>query len=290
VDIPGVEPPPGRRAVVLDGRVVGPGYLTALGVGLLAGRDVREADLDGPPVAIVSESFIRRFRPDSPAIGWTLTVAGRQAMVVGVATDARYVVQDAEPEPLVYLSRRRAEVSGPIHVTVRGEFPSGLGASVADVVMTSFPGARRPELRRVRETLDEALLPQRMGALLVGTMGLGALLLSTVGLYGLVHYTVSRDTHELGVRLALGGGRRDVVRVVLQKGFRLAAFGTAAGVLFALLAAPALRPFLGDVSPADPVTYVAVVACFAVVALVASWVPARRALSIDATEALRGGD
>ena len=104
----------------------------------------------------------------------------------------------------------------------------------------------------------------------------------------LFQFTVARDTHELGVRLALGGGRRDLVLVVLRKGFRLVAIGTVIGVALALLVAPGLEMFLSGVSPSDPLTYGAVVACFGLVSVFASWLPARRALRIEAIEALRG--
>lgn len=193
-------------------------------------------------------------------------------------------MQDPDPDPLVYASRT-VENRGPWQGILRAADPASVSTAVGKLVRAVFPGARAPRLRTVDTVLDDALLPQRIGSVLVGAMGLGALLLASVGLYGLVHYTVTRDTHELGVRLALGGGRGDLLRIVLAKGFRLVAIGV--GV--ALLVAPALGPFLGEVSPFDPVTYGLVVACFAVVAAAASWLPARRTQTIDPAEALRGG-
>ena len=164
----------------------------------------------------------------------------------------------------------------------------GITNEVEGIVTAIVPGHQRVRLRTPREILNGALLPQRMGALIVGAMGIVALFLAAVGLYGLIQFTVARDTHELGVRLALGGGRRDLAVVVLRKGLRLVAIGTVIGVGLALFAAPGLEMFLSGVSPSDPLTYGAVVACFGLVSALASWLPARRALRIEATEALRG--
>jgi ABC-type antimicrobial peptide transport system permease subunit len=232
---------------------------------------------------------MERFRSEGDPLGWSVEVSGVAVQVVGVAADARYIVQDVDPDPILYLSRSDDD-AGPVVLTIRAGAPGDLSSDVADVIRSVIPGMPRPPRMRVaREVIDDALLPQKVGSVLIGVMGLAALLLAAVGLYGLIHFTVTRDAHELGVRLALGGGRRDLATIVLRKGFTLAAIGTAAGVVVSLLAAPALGGFLGEVSPADPVTYAMVVACFTVVALIASWIPARRALRIDATEALRGG-
>ena len=142
--------------------------------------------------------------------------------------------------------------------------------------------------RGARQTLRGGLFPQRMGALIVGAMGLTALLLAAVGLYGLIQFTVTRDTHDLGVRLALGGTPAHVLGVVLRKGLLLVVTGVAVGVATALVATPSLGGFLVGVSPRDPLTYGVVVLSFSAVALAASWLPARRTLRIPPTEALRG--
>lgn len=287
IEVPGVLPPQGQDRHVVDARVVGAGYLHVAGIPLRAGRDLLPADdRSGSRVAVVSEAFLRAFRTNGEAVGWSFEVEGEPVRVVGVAADARYVVQDAEPDPLIYLSRSGRALPAPV-VTLRAGAFDALARRVGELVAADFPEHRPVELRTARDVLDDSMLPQRVGAWLIGGMGLAALLLASVGLYGLMHFTVARDRHEMGVRLALGGGRRHLMLRVLRKGFQLAGVGTLLGLAMALAAAPALGTFLSGVSPADPLTYGAVLACFSIVALLASVIPARRVLRIEPTEALR---
>lgn len=289
LEVPGLEPPPGQDAWTVDARRVGADYLRTVGISLRGGRDLTEADArDGPPVAVVSDAFVRRFWPDGTALGRSLRVGGESVRVVGIAEDARYLAQDDTPDPLMYLSLAGAAPTVPV-VTFRAAEPEGLAAEVASVVARWVPGEPPPDIRSARSVLDDALLPQRLGASLVGVMGLAALLLAVVGLYGLVRYSVARHTPELAVRVALGGSGRDVLLVVLRRGFTLAAVGMALGAVAALLLTPALEGFLGQVGARDPAVYAVSLAAFAVVSFVASWLPARRASAIEPARALREG-
>lgn len=288
VDIAGVLPPPDQDAVRVDVHRVGAGYLGTVGIDVRAGRDFVLADeAGGPPVAVVSQAFVDRYWPGQEAVGRSFAAGGTTVRVIGVAADARYVVQDETPDPLVYLSLA-GRTPGTVVLTLRSTSPETLTGTVRQVVAAALPGHPAVELRPARRTLHVALFPQRIGAVLVGGMGLAALFLAAVGLYGLIQFTVSRDRHELGVRLALGGSRSDLLAVVLRKGFALVAAGTALGAALALVAAPALRPFLAGVSPRDPGTYAAVVLVFGAVGLLASWLPARRAGPIQPSSVLRG--
>jgi predicted permease len=288
VEIPGVEPPGDVDQLLVDHRVVGPGYLATVGVPLLSGRDITaEDDRSGASVAVVTEAFRRQYWAGEAAVGRSFVARGELVTVVGVAADARYIVQDETPDPLVYLSRGRRVVEV-AHVAVRAIDPLGATQEIEAALGTLMPERSRLRLTRARTVFDDALLPQRMAVLIVGAMGFTALVLAAVGLYGLIQFTVSRDTNELGVRLALGGRPRHVAIVVVRKGFALAAIGTASGVGISLLLMPSLSAFLSGVSPFDPLTYGSVVACFTVVAALASWLPARRALRLDAGAALRG--
>lgn len=287
ITLPGVPPPAELDAWVVDGRRVGAGYLGALGVEVEAGRDFTAADEDeGLTVAVVSAAFVRRFFPDADAMGRVILVDDEPVSIIGVAKDARYVVQDDTPDALVYLSRAGA-VWPSVQVTLTGAAPATAVGAVQAVVSASVPGHRRVILTSARQVMRDALLPQRMAALIIGAMGVIALLMAAVGLYGLVQFTVARDTRELGIRIALGGGGRDVVFSVVRKGFALVGLGTGIGVAAALVLAPGLGTFLVGVGPADPVTYLGVIATFTVVAVVASWAPARRALRLDPIVVLR---
>lgn len=290
VGVPGVDPPPGLDAHMVDVHVVDEGYLDAVGVSIVEGRGIASTDLEGMDRSVVvSMAFRDRFLGPGAAVGRIIDVGGAPATVVGVAGDTRYVIQDDSPDPLLYLSRAPAGASSGASralVVVAGPQPETLAPAITAVVAATVSADARVQLTTARESLDNALLPQRMGVLIVGAMGLAALFLSAVGLYGLVQFTVARQTRELGVRLALGGGRLDLARVVLRKGLVLVAVGIAIGAGIGVLLLRGLTPFLNGVSPTDPLTYATVVLSFVVVALVASWLPARRVLRIEPTSAL----
>lgn len=289
IQVPGVQPPAGEDAFVVDGRRVGAGWLEAAGIPLVAGRAATEREArEGPQVAVVSEAFAHRFWPDGDAVGRTFSTAEGPVRVVGVARDVQYLVQHADPDPVVYLSLAGG-VPPVAQVLVRASEPEGHAGEIRRVVARHLPARPAPTLRTPRETLDAALLPQRLGAAVVGTMGLAALFLAAVGLYGLIQFTVTRHRHELAVRRALGGSRSSVLAAVLRRGLVLVGMGVALGVPLAALGARALSGFLLGVSPVDPLTYGTVLGVFAVVALLASWRPARRAARIEPAQALREG-
>jgi predicted permease len=287
VEVPGVAPPPGLDAHVVDVRLVDDSYLSAIGVSLAEGRGVSTSDLTASDRAVVvSVAFRDRFMGEEPAVGRIIRVGGSAATVVGVARDIRFLIQDDTPDPLLYLSTPLDTPLAAPTIVLRADRPAELETSVTAALASTVSGDARVQLRWARETLDAALLPQRMGVLIVGAMGLAALFLSAVGLYGLVQFTVARQTRELGVRLALGGGRLDLATVVLRKGLLLVGIGTVTGVAIGAITMRGLTPFLNDISPTDPLTYGAVVTSFLFVALLASWLPARKALRIEPKEAL----
>ncbi|NNM32728.1 MAG: FtsX-like permease family protein, partial [Gemmatimonadetes bacterium] len=173
-------------------------------------------------------------------------------------------------------------------IAFRANQPLTLAGQVRDVVARHLPDRGVPTLTTPRDVLNNALLPQRLGAVVVGGMGIAGLFLACVGLYGLVQFTVARQRHELAVRRALGGSRREILTGVLGKGLRVVLVGVVLGLVVAAFAARALSGFLIGVSPTDPLTYGAVAGLFVLVALVASWLPAHRAASIEPSQVLRG--
>jgi hypothetical protein len=286
VEIPGVDPPAGASGFVVDVRRVAPGWHEAVGVDVMAGRSFERGDEVGPPRdAVVNAAFAARFLDDG--VGRTIAVDGATLRVVGVVADVRYVLQDDSPDPLVHLPLPDDAVGNVQVVFGSATPPGGHTSAIRSIVGELRPGLREPEVVTVRRVLTEALLPQRLGVVVVGTMGGVALLLAAVGLYGLVQFSVRIGVKALGIRLVLGGGRASVVRSVLRSGFRHVAIGLAAGTGAALLVTPALRPFLQGVAPYDPVTYALVVGLFALVGLGACLAPALRAARIDPAETLR---
>jgi len=288
IRMPGVDPPPGREEWTVDVRRIGGGYLEVLNVPLLAGRPFTAAEVrDGSGVAVVSRAFTDRWG-EAASVGRTLEVGGRIVRVVGVAGDARFIVQDPSPDPLVYLPARHPAPREADAVLLRANDPLGSARGVTGVVGRLFPNRSAPVLRTPRQVLRQALFPQRVALVLVGGMGLVALLLASLGLYGVVQLAVTRDRRQLGVRRALGGGPSALLGSVLRRGFVVAAVGTGVGLGLAALLAPGVAPLLVAVSPRDPLTFVVVAVAFLAVALLASVLPAARALAIDPAEVLRG--
>jgi hypothetical protein len=267
---------------------VGAGYFEAVGIELLAGEGFPVEDQgEMPSTVVVNRAFVERFLAAGDAVGRSIEIDGVTVRVLGVSRDARTLLQDDVPDPVVYLPLGPGPVTARTVIYRSEADPLALAPAVQAAIRSLLPAHPRVVIRTVRDVLSDALVPQRVGAVVVGVMGLVAVLLAALGLYGLVQFTVSRDMRALGVRLALGGARSDVAAAVLRHGFRLAAIGVGVGAAVALALTPALRPFLTGIPSWDPVTYGLVVVGFGLVALAASLAPALRASRIDPVVALR---
>jgi macrolide transport system ATP-binding/permease protein len=279
--------------------VVGPGHFAALGIRILRGREFTPADrADAPAVAIVNETFARQFWPGEDPIGRTIRLRdenGPLVTVVGLARDSKYRSLGEAPMPFYYLPilqdygfvRRYARLF-PLHVVVRGE---GDPRSLARVVATALAGID-PKLpaypaQTMTEHLGLSVLPSRVASSLFAAFGLLGLLLASLGLYGIVAYSVSLRTQEIGVRIALGATRRDVLLLVLREALGLSARGVALGAVLAVGVGPAMGSLLYGLSPFDPLTFAVVPLVLGVVALAATTIPARRAARVDPAVALR---
>jgi predicted lysophospholipase L1 biosynthesis ABC-type transport system permease subunit len=189
--------------------------------------------------------------------------------------------------PYIYLNTRQ-ETLGSLLFVVRGPADdTRLLAAARRLALEEEPRLVLMEAKTMDEHLALLLFPPRMAAALLSIAGGLALGLAAIGLYGLVSYAVARRTREVGIRMALGAERRDIVRLIVRQGAALAVAGLVAGLLFALATARFLASFLFGISPFDPLTFAAVTAALAAAALVASWVPARRATRVDPVVALR---
>jgi predicted permease len=271
--------------------VVGADYFRTLGIPLLRGREFAEADrAEAPPVAVVNQTFARRYFPGADAIGRRVSMngaAGPFITIVGVARDAKYVTLGEEPRAMLYLPFAQSYSNEMVlHVRAAGD-PAALVRPVAATARALDPVLPLNEPKTMRQQLRVALLPARIGAWLLGGFGSLALLLAAVGIYGVVSYTVSQRTREIGIRAALGAGRPALIRHVIAGTLRVVGVGVAAGLLLAVLAGNGARAFLYGVAPTDPAVLLATPLVLAAVALAASWVPARRAASVDPMLALR---
>jgi predicted permease len=294
----GYVPRPGEEREIWFG-VVGPGHFEALGIPILRGRAFTPADgAAAPAVAIVNESFAARFWPGRDPIGLTLRMRGEDGPpveVVGLAKDSKYRSLTEEPMPFYYLPiaqdfafvERFARLF-PLHVVVRGggDF-AATGRAVAAALREIDPDLPVYPARPMAEHLGISALPSRVASLVFTAFGALGLFLASLGLYGVVAYAMARRTREIGVRMALGASRRDVLELGIRDGLTLALAGVGLGALLAAALGQGLRSLLFGLSPVDPVSFLLVPLLLAVVALAASAIPAARAARVDPVEALR---
>jgi putative ABC transport system permease protein len=276
--------------------LVGPEYFQTVGTTMLAGREFTERDNEtSPGVAIVNESMARRLwsgnDPLDNALGkrFRLGREGPYVEVVGVARDSKYVFLGDESRSFFYIpfaQRYRGEMTLFIHS--RGDAASVIAAArqIVGQIDRDLPVY---DAKTMTSHLHDgvALIFVRLGAKLAGAFGLLGLILAVVGLYGVVSYAVTQRTHEIGVRVALGAKRREVLKLVLGQGLVLTGIGIAVGMGAALAVTRVMSSLLYGVSTTDPLTFILVPLLLTGVALAASFVPARRAMKVDPMVALR---
>jgi predicted permease len=277
--------PPRAYSASIDGE-----YFVTAGVPLLDGRAFDRRDrAASAPVAIVNQTLVRQFWPGQSAVGRRLQIEGNTVTVVGVVGDGRYNQVWEQPSAMIF---RPLAQNVPTSATVAvrtTRAPSEMAAAVREAIRRVDPDVAPYDVRPMREHLDmgNAFFPFRIGAFVTGLFGSVGLLLASIGLYGMVAYHVSQRTQEIGVRMALGARSGDIIKGVLFDGGRIAVIGIAVGAVLAAVVARLLKALLLDVSPFDPLTYGAVSALLMLIALVASFVPARRATRVDPVAALR---
>ena len=271
--------------------VVGPDFFTTLGVPVLEGRDFADSDtVNTPPVGIINEEFAKRFLPGLNPLGHHIgTDDGRYTMsVVGVVKNHKYRSIDETPIPMAWYMSAQIPMVGPMSVEMRVKgAPLSILPSAQKVVQQLDPNLPLIKPMTQRAQYDTTVSRQLMFARLAEFFGLLAVVLVATGLYGTLSYRVNRRTAEIGVRMAMGAGRGQVVWMILRDSLRLTVIGVAIGVPLSLLIGRALASSLYGVKPLDTLTYVFAIAGVAVVALVASAAPAGRAASVDPLRALR---
>jgi len=282
-------PEPGRVAPPVHDNAVSPGYFETLGLAIVRGRafDASLDRADTPPVAVVNETLAERFWPGGDPLGETVVFGGGRARVVGVVADSRVVSLRSRPGPVLYLPLSQNR-QGRVTLFVRGRGEAGPPArAVVDAIRGLDPDLPVSGTARLHDRVQASLGETRSIAILVGLFGVVALALAVVGLYGVIAQAVAHRTREFGIRVALGAAPRDVMRQVLGRGLRLSAGGLAAGLALAVAALRLLRGLLFGVAALDVPTLAAVGVVLVVVALAASYVPARRAVRSDPLVALR---
>jgi predicted permease len=267
------------------------GYLETLGVPLLRGRLLDERDLRGAPLtAVINESFARKYWPDEDPLGQRVSVGGGDLVtVVGVVADIRQLGLDVPAEPAVFVPMD--QIAGPnlaprqLVVRTAGD-PLVLAAAVRSAIW-AVDSDQPVSMRTMSEVLDLELAGRNVQLTLIGAFSLLALVLATVGLYGVLSYTVSQRTNEIGLRMALGARPETVVGSVVRSALATVVAGIGVGLVAALALTRTIASFLYGVSPTDPATAAAVAGVLLVAALLAALVPALRASKVDPMTALR---
>lgn len=288
VEVDGYVRPEGENPTVEYARL-SPDYFTAMRIPLVAGRDFNSADTaDAEPVAIVNEHFARHYWPGLNALGRKFRVAGKERTVIGIAKGGKYRTLDEPPHPFFYLPYLQGvpELDLGLCLRVRGD-PAALVETVRQTVRSLDPAVDLWNSRPLTTHIQGAFFAQRIASTLLAALGLVALTLAAMGVYAVMAYAVSQRTQEFGVRMALGARPRDVLWQVLRRGLLLAVIGTCLGLAGAAALTRLLSGFLYGVSPFDVATFVAVPLSLICVAVLACWLPARRATLVDPIEALR---
>jgi putative ABC transport system permease protein len=275
--------------------VAGEAYFRTLGIPLIRGRMFGEQDdLNSPHVAVISESLARQRWPDRDPIGQEIDFGNmdgnlKPLMIVGVVGDVRASGLNFPPSPIIYVDYRQRGLNSNSSPTIlmRSAAPPAQMFSAARSVFHELAPDAPVKFSTFGDELGGWLANRRFLLLLVGTFAGAALALAAIGIYGVVAFSVTRRTQEIGIRMAVGARRNDVLRLVVGEGARLAVLGVAIGIAVSFVVTRLLSTLLFGVSATDPMTFAGVAVLLSLVALLASYIPARRAMRLDPTAALR---
>jgi putative ABC transport system permease protein len=275
-----------------DIRVASPTYFQAMGIPLLKGRGLTEQDMQSPAhVAVVNEALARNVFPKQDPIGKYILDFGpsqSKVQIVGVVGNVRHVGLETPPRPEVYLAFGQAHWPS-VFMVVRAKMsdPLVLTSAVQNAVWSVSKDVPLADIRTMQDVIANSVLRRRFTMLLLAIFAGLAMLLAAIGLYGVMSYSVSQRTHEIGIRMALGAQKTDVLKLVVRQGMWLVALGLLLGVVASIVATRLMAGLLFGVSATDPETFSVVAALLASVALAANLVPARRATKVDPMVALR---
>jgi putative ABC transport system permease protein len=238
----------------------------------------------------VNQEFMRRFFDGKNPIGRHVQLSGdpgKTREIVGVVGTIKHGSLSESPRAAMYVSIDQLPPPDMTVVLRSSGNPAQLSSALRDAVLSLDPNQAISTIRSMDDVVSGSVAQPRFASQILGLFAVLALLLAAVGLYGLIAYTVSQRTHEIGIRMALGAAPRDVLKLVIGQGLKLAITGAAIGIVGALALTRLMQGLLFQVSPTDPVTFIGVTALLTIVALVASYLPARRAMRVDPMIALR---
>jgi putative ABC transport system permease protein len=277
-------------------RSVTSNYFKVLKVPLVQGRFFDQRDTtDAPKVAIINQAFARRWFPNLEAVGKKITFDDprkpdpKWITIVGVVGDMRHRGLDVEAKPEYYLPHPQNAYRGMILATRSKQDPRSLADSIRREIRQLDPELPAANVRTLENIASDSIAPRRLSVVLIGVFAAVALVLASVGIYGVMSFLVVQRTHEIGVRMALGAQRNDVLRLVIGHGMKLVLAGSVLGLVMALMSTRALSAMLYRVGAFDPATFAGVTIALALVALLASYIPALRATRADPMIALGHG-
>lgn len=288
-----VDPPPDQRVDVVY-RAVGPGYFSTMGIKIVQGRDFNEQDKsDSVQAVVISEKTARHYWPGENALGKRLkpgltTSEGPWREVIGVVKDTRQNDFVAPPKMQMYFVHSQINSFAPNALVVRTSIdPLSIATSVRNAVWSIDKDQTVSDVRTMEDIVSTAIARQRFSTMLLGIFAVLALVLAAVGIYGVMSYSVAQRTREIGIRIALGARRTDVLKLAMGQGLRLVVIGVAIGLVASMVLTRVMASLLFGVSATDPLTFVTISLVLLGVAMLASYIPSVRATKVDPMVALR---
>lgn len=282
----------GENQYLVKANVVGPNYFQSMGIPISTGREFNDQDSEkAPGVVIINETMARRYWEGENPLGQRLSLNGEEGPfleIVGVARDNKYKNLEERPTPMLYQPILQTPYQQRLNMIVRTtDDPQNMLGTITSQVRQLDPKLPLVDVQTVAQQVNQAMLPAKVAAWFLGLFGLLALALAAIGLYGVIGYSVSQRTHEIGIRMTLGAQPRDVLFMILREGMTLVLIAIVLGLSLAFVATRLLSGFIYGISSSDPLTFGVVALLLALVALIASYLPARHATTVEPKAALR---
>jgi putative ABC transport system permease protein len=288
VQVKGETYPPGQGPNAFP-RIIDPGYIRTMGIPLRAGREFTNLDTsETESVLLINETMANRLLPDRDPIGQQIVVNGTERRVVGIVGNVRHSVLEEEAGSEMYLPVKQTNWTGALECVVRGKLPlESLAPSIRAALQSVDPNLPATEFKSLEQIVSQTVSPRRFVVLLLGGLSLLALVLASLGIYGVISYSVTQRTQEIGIRMALGAQTADVLKLIIGQGIKLTLIGVTLGLFAALAVTRLMANLLYGVSSTDPLTFMLITLLLTAVALLACYIPARRATKVDPMIALR---